>query len=203
MLQHEQLVLASASQIRKQLLEAAGLTFITEPANVDEDAIKQAVRGDDSTLRPADIAQLLAQTKASVVSESHPDALVIGSDQILVLEDQLISKPATKDKALDQLIELRGKTHELISAVAVVCRGETLWSYEDVARLSMRDVSSSFLGVYLAEMGDEVTKSVGAYQLEGLGIHLFEKIEGDYFTILGLPLLPLLTFLRTRNPPLV
>ncbi len=203
MLQHEELVLASASQIRKQLLEAAGLRFKTKPAGIDEAAIKEAVHAQENEIRPSDIAQLLAQTKASVVSEGYPDALVIGSDQILVAENRLVSKPATKDEALDQLIELRGKSHELISAVAVARNGEILWSFEDVARLSMRNVSTSFLGVYLAEMGEKVTDTVGAYQLEGLGVHLFEKIDGDYFTILGLPLLPLLAFLRSRNENLV
>ena len=203
MLQHEHLILASASKIRKQLLQAAGLKFDAEPAGVDEQTIKDAVRAQENEIRPADIAQILAQTKASVVSERHPDAVVIGSDQILVAQDKLLSKPATKDEALEQLIELRGKTHELISAVAVMRNGETLWSIEDIARLTMRDISTSFLGVYLAEMGEEVTKTVGAYQLEGIGVHLFEKIEGDYFTILGLPLLPLLAFLRTRNANLV
>ena len=203
MLQHENLMLASASSIRKQLLEAAGLRFDVEPADLDEEAIKQACLANDNDMRPGDIAQVLAQTKASVVSERHPDRLVIGSDQILVFEDRILNKPPTKDDALDQLIELRGKTHELVSAVAVSIGGEVLWSHEDVARLLMRDVSNSFLGAYLAEMGDKVTQSVGAYQLEALGVHLFEKVEGDYFTVLGLPLLPLLGFIRSRNQKLV
>lgn len=202
MLQCEPFILASASEIRKQLLRNAGLTFEVHPADLDETAIKQSVRVDEGNLRPADVAQLLAQTKASVVSERFPTQLVIGSDQILVHEDEILSKPISREAARDQLIAMRGKTHHLISAVAVSVGGQVVWSYEDVAHLTMRDVSNAFLGAYLAEMGDQVMTSVGAYQLEGLGIHLFDKVEGDYFTVLGLPMMPLLGFLRSRNKQL-
>lgn len=202
MLQCEPLILASASQIRKQLLLNAGLNFEVHPANLDEAAIKQSFLDNNSDPRPADVAQLLAQTKASVIAEQHPSKLVIGSDQILVHEGQIVSKPTSKDEALDQLIGMRGKTHDLVSAVAASIRDQIVWSYEDVAHLTMREVSNKFLGTYLADMGDTVTQTVGAYQLEGLGIHLFDKVEGDYFTVLGLPMLPLLDFLRSRNEQL-
>lgn len=203
MFQHEKLLLASASQIRRQLLEDAGLAIEVYPADLDEAAIKQAFLGDNAEAKPADIAQILAQTKAMVISETHPAHLVIGSDQILVHGDQILSKPNSTAQARDQLIDLRGKTHQLVSAVAVAVNGEVIWSYEDVAHLTMREVSNQFIGAYLAEMGDTVTQTVGAYKLEGLGIHLFEKVQGDYFTILGLPMLPLLKFLRTRNETLM
>jgi len=203
MLQHEKLVLGSSSQIRKQLLENAGLTFLTSAANLDEAAIKQSFLANEADANPTDVAQLLAQTKASVVSEKHAQHLVIGSDQILVHNGRIISKPNSSEEARDQLLDMRGKTHELISAVAVAKEGTVVWSYEDVARLSMRAVSNAFIGAYMAEMGETVMQTVGAYKLEGLGIHLFDTIDGDYFTILGLPMMPLLNFLRSRNPELV
>ena len=121
---------------------------------------------------------------------------------MLVHNDKVLSKPGSPAKARDPLIELRGDTHELVSAVAVAVGGQVIWSYEDVARLTMRAISNTFLGTYMAEMGDAVTQTVGAYKLEGLGIHLFDKVDGDYFTVLGLPVLPLLRFLRTRNSDL-
>ncbi len=203
MLQHEKLVLGSSSQIRRQLLENAGLTFLTSPASLDEEAIKQAFLENETDPNLADIAQLLAQTKASVVSEKHAGHLVVGSDQILVHDGKIFSKPDSIEEARDQLLDLRGKTHELVSAVAVAKDGAIVWSHEAVARLSMRAVSNAFIGAYMAEMGESVTQTVGAYKLEGLGIHLFDTIDGDYFTILGLPMLPLLNFLRARNPDLV
>ena len=203
MLQHGKLVLASASQIRRQLLAQAGLKFEVHPADLDEGAIKQAFFTEQNESKPSDVAQLLAQTKAMVVSDFYPDHTVIGSDQILVHEDKILSKPASPAEARDQLINLRGTTHELVSAVAIALGGKVQWSYEGIARLKMRDVSNAFIGTYLAAMGDEVTQSVGAYKLEGLGIHLFEEVDGDYFTILGLPMLPLLDHLRSKNPHLV
>lgn len=203
MLQHEDLVLASASHIRKQLLDSAGLRFKVHPADLDEAAIKQAFLADERDANPSDIAQLLAQTKAMVISEVYPRHLVIGSDQILIHEDRILSKPRTTNEAREQLLDMRGKTHELVSAIAVACDGSVAWSFEDTAQLSMRDISNTFIGTYLAAMGDEVTHSVGAYKLEGLGIHLFDQVKGNYHTILGLPLLPLLDYLRSRNPDLV
>ncbi|NNF76922.1 MAG: septum formation protein Maf [Rhizobiales bacterium] len=203
MLQHEKLVLASASQIRRQLLEYAGLSFQVHPADLDEAAIKQIFLTEQNEAKPSDIAQLLAQTKAVVVSELYPGHLVIGSDQILIHEDRILSKPGSTDEARNQLLDMRGKTHELVSAVAVALDGSVQWSFEDSAHLSMRKVSNAFVGNYLAGMGDEVTQSVGGYKLEGLGIHLFEKVRGNYHTILGLPMLPFLEFLRSRNPGLV
>ncbi|MCP5075662.1 MAG: septum formation inhibitor Maf [Rhodobacteraceae bacterium] len=203
MLQHEKLVLASASQIRRQLLECAGLSFQVHPADLDEAAIKQTFLADQSEAKPSDVAQLLAQTKAVVISELYPGHLVIGSDQILIHEDRILSKPGSTDEARGQLLDLRGKVHELVSAVAVAFDGSVQWSFEDTAHLSMREVSNVFVGSYLAAMGDEITQSVGAYKLEGLGIHLFDEVRGNYHTILGLPMLPLLKFLRSRNTGLV
>lgn len=202
MLQHEKLILASASQIRSELLRNAGLSFDIHPADLDEAAIKQVFLADNAEARPADIAQLLAQTKASVISEKYPHHLVIGSDQVLIHDGQVLSKPNSVHEARDQLLDLRGKTHELVSAIAVAADGQIIWSTEDVAYLSVRAISNQFVGTYLAEMGDTVTQTVGAYKLEGLGVHLFEKVQGDYFTILGLPMMPLLKFLRSRNQAL-
>ena len=197
-----ELVLASGSFIRRKLLEDAGLKFTVQPPDVDETAIKKAVQNGTESLPPADIAQILAQTKAQTVSGQNPDQLTIGADQVLSFEGRLYSKPHSTDAARDQLFELRGNSHELISAVCVARNGETLWSYEQSAVLTMRDFSNEFLGRYLAEMGETVCESVGGYKLEGRGVQLFEKIEGDYFTILGLPLLALLEFLRSQRPEL-
>jgi septum formation protein len=125
--------------------------------------------------------------------------LVIGADQVLVCDGKIFDKPSTKDEARDQLVTLRGKKHELVSAVAVARHGSTIWSHCAHAQLTMREFSNTFLGYYLAEMGEEITSSVGGYKFEGPGAQLFEKIEGDYFTILGLPLLALLEFLRSQD----
>ena len=198
-----EIILASGSQIRRHMLENAGLKISVHPADVDEDAIKSAVQNGTESLLPADVAQILAQTKTQTVSEFKPDALTIGADQVLAFEGTIYNKPKNKQEAQNQLLDLRGKNHELISAVAIAHAGEIIWSHEQSAVLTMRDFSNGFLGRYLAEMGDTVSESVGGYKLEGLGAQLFEKIDGDYFTILGLPLLPVLKFLRTRIPDLV
>ncbi len=192
----EPLVLASASAARAALLCGAGLDIEIKPATIDEPSIRAALGAGDRSLKPADIAMLLAHAKALDVSEKSAGRLVIGADQVLVCEGIRFDKPGTRDEARDQLIKLRGKRHELITAVVCARGGEILWSHEDVAALVMRDFSNEFLGGYLAAMGDEVLSSVGGYKLEGLGAQLFEHIEGDYFSILGLPLLALLSFLR-------
>ena len=202
MIEHEPIILASASKIRSSLLTNAGLSIIVQPADVDEGSIKDAFSQNGSQLPPADLAQLLAQTKAISVSEQHRGVLTIGADQILVHNGSILSKPVSVPDARDQLIDMRGKTHELISAVAVACDGEVLWSCEDIVRLTMRPFSNAFLGTYLANAGDGVKDTVGGYKLEGWGVHLFEKIEGDYFSVLGLPMIALLTYLRERNPNL-
>ncbi|MBI5322714.1 Maf family protein [Bradyrhizobium sp.] len=189
------LVLASQSRARQMLLENAGLTFEAVPADIDERAIQQK----SGLQKPGEIAALLAQAKALFVSAKMPDRYVVGADQTLALGQRLFSKPAGRAQAHEQLCALAGKTHELHSAVAVV-RGEKILSSEvSIARMTMRRLSDDEVETYLDAAGDRVTTSVGAYQLEGLGVHLFERIEADHFTILGLPLLPLLAFLRGQG----
>ena len=189
------LILASASPFRKAMLESAGLAFEVVPADIDERAIEAAI-GAESGVTPADVAQILARAKAEEVSTRFPDALVIGSDQTLSLGDEILHKARDMDEARRRLLHLSGKTHELNSAVALARQGETLWSHTGLARLSMRTLEPGFVGRYLAAAGPKVLGSVAAYQIEGLGIQLFDRIEGDHFTIVGLPLLPLLGKLR-------
>ena len=188
-------ILASQSITRKSLLDQAGLGVETIPANIDERAIQQK----SGLKNPADIATLLAGEKAKHVSALHPGRFVIGADQTLAMGDRLFSKPANRHAAADQLAALAGHTHHLHSAVSLVAEGQSLFSDVSVARMSMRKLTDTQIASYLDQAGDAVTISVGAYQLEGLGVNLFERIEGDHFTILGLPLLPLLAFLRGQN----
>lgn len=189
------LILASQSQARRTLLGNAGLDFEAIPADIDERGLQDASK----LSSPREIALLLAREKARAVSTQHPGRHVVGADQTLALGERLFSKPAGRPQALAQLRDLAGGSHELHSAVAVACDGNVLFEDVSVARMTMRPLSESELAVYLDAAGDAVTSSVGAYQLEGLGIHLFERIEGDHFTILGLPLLPLLAFLRRER----
>lgn len=189
------LVLASQSRARQMLLGNAGLAFQAVPADIDERAIQQK----SGLLKPGEIAALLAQEKALLISAKMPDRHVIGADQTLALGQRQFSKPAGRAQAAEQLRALAGNTHELHSAVAVARGGEILFSDVEVARMTMRQLSGEEIRAYLDTAGEAVTSSVGAYQLEGLGIHLFERIEGDHFTILGLPLLPLLAFLREQG----
>lgn len=193
------LILASASQARTEMLKNAGLTFDVQPADIDEAAIRSTFDDGTAAAAPSDIAVILAQTKATTISERNPGALVIGADQILVCDGELHSKPADKIAAREQLVRLRGKTHSLISAVACARDGQVEWYHDDAVHLTMRDFTNEFLGTYLALAGDAVTASVGAYQIEGPGVQLFSKVAGDYFTVLGMPLLPLLQYLRTQN----
>ncbi|OCW57337.1 Maf-like protein [Hoeflea olei] len=186
------LVLASASPFRKMLLANAGLSFEVEPAAVDERAIEDTLGDMDAE----DIALILADAKAHDVSERMTDALVIGSDQTLSLDGRMLHKPADMAEARRRLLDLSGRTHELNSAVVLARNGETLWRHVSIARLTMRKLDPGFIGRHLSNVGDRALSSVGAYQLEGEGIQLFEQIEGDYFTILGLPMLPLLAELR-------
>jgi septum formation protein len=186
------LVLASQSHARQMLLGNAGLAFEAAPADIDERAIQQK----SGLLKPGEIAALLAQEKAVFVSARMPDRYVIGADQTLALGARMFSKPDGRLQAAEQLQALAGNAHELHSAVAVARNGKVLFSDVSVARMTMRHLSSDEIRTYLDAAGDRVTTSVGAYQLEGLGVHLFERIDGDHFTILGLPLLPLLAFLR-------
>lgn len=189
------LVLASQSRARQVLLGSAGIAFEAVPADIDERALQQK----SGLVGPGEIAALLAQEKALHVSTRMPDRYVIGADQTLALGQRLFSKPAGRAQAHEQLRALAGDTHELHSAVAVARDGKVLFSNVSVARMRMRQLSGDEIRTYLDMAGDRVTTSVGAYQLEGLGVHLFERVEGDHFTILGLPLLPLLAFLRGQG----
>ncbi len=192
------LIRASASKSRARILEAAGLAFIVEPPGLDESAMRQAVSG-DRALSPHDVAEVLARAKAEAVSDLAPKAYVIGADQILALGKTMLSKPDSMEAARRQLLDLNGKTHTLHTAVAVATNGDTVWAETTVATLTMRKLSPEFIGRYLAAAGEEVLGSVGAYQLESLGAQLFDKIDGDYFSILGLPLIPLLDTLRREG----
>nr|WP_319514776.1 Maf-like protein [uncultured Cohaesibacter sp.] len=191
------LILASKSQARAQLLSNAGLSFETSVAQIDERAAEQPLLAAGAS--PADIATLLAQVKATEVSVRNPGALVIGADQTLGFGDKRFNKPEDDAAARRQLLELAGQSHQLNSAVVCAKDGEILWSHVSTATLTMRPLSPEEIGRYMARVGDQVRSSVGCYQLEGLGVQLFEKIDGDYFTILGLPLLPLLGYLRDHQ----
>ncbi|BCM16245.1 Maf-like protein [Mesorhizobium sp. J8] len=190
----EKIILASGSPFRKTMLVNAGLDIEAMPANVDERALEAPLK--DSGASPEDVASILAEAKATEVSERKPGALVLGCDQTLSLGDEIFHKPADMEGARRHLLALSGKTHQLNSA-AVLCRdGEVLWRHVGVASLTMRKLDPAFIGRHLARVGAKALSSVGAYQIEGEGIQLFEKIEGDYFTIVGLPLLPVLKELR-------
>lgn len=188
------IILASASPYRRNLLANAGLDFVCVRPGIDERAVEAPLR--DSGVTPEEVALVLATAKAMDVGESNPGKLVIGSDQTLSLDDELFHKPADMEGARRHLLALSGKTHRLNSAVVIVRDGETLWSHVGIARMTMRTLSPAFIGRYLARVGDRALSSVGAYQIEGEGIQLFETIEGDHFTIVGLPMLPLLAALR-------
>jgi septum formation protein len=188
------LILASASSARARILADAGLPAVVDPAAVDEEEIRAAFHAER---RGADAcATALAESKAIRVSARHPGALVLGADQILERAGRWFDKPTDIEAARAQLKALRGERHTLVSAAAVVRNGSVLWRTSDRAQLTMRGFSDDFLDAYMEAAGAELLGSVGAYRLEGLGAQLFERIEGDFFTILGLPLLPLLDFLR-------
>lgn len=190
-------ILASKSAVRAKLLREAGLTIDLDPSTIDERAIEAPAMAAGAS--PAAIAKLLAEEKARDVANRHQGRIVIGADQTLALGARRFSKPKDRQGAAEQLTSLRGKTHILASAAALVRDGEILWSDVSTAELTMRDFSSPYLEDYLDKMADKVTTTVGGYQLEGLGIQLFDRISGDYFTILGLPLLPLLAALRRHG----
>jgi nucleoside triphosphate pyrophosphatase len=190
------LVLASASAARASILRAAGLGIEIQPANVDEAAIRETLLDSSQSVTTEDVAIILGEAKALEVSAQRPEALVIAGDQILVFNDEILAKPPTIKDAYLQLNKLAGETHRLESSIVCAYNGETLWRHVSAAHLKMRTYSPVFAENYLAVLGAQALTSVGAYQLEGLGVQLFEKIEGDYFTILGLPMLPLLAFLR-------
>lgn len=178
------------------MLEAAGLSFTVEVPRVDEEAAKASLRAEG--LRPREQADALAELKALSVSRKQP-GFVIGADQMLAIEGAALDKPKDAAEARDHLIRLRGKTHELITAAVVAREGSVIWRHIDTPKLKMRAFSDAFMDDYLTRAGENVLRSVGAYQLEGLGAQLFERVEGDYFSVLGLPLLPLLAFLREHR----
>lgn len=191
------LVLASASTIRQQLLLNAGLQTEAHPARVDEDSIRLALQSEGAT--PRDVADTLAEMKARKLAERHRDAVVIGCDQVLVFDGEVWGKPGTRDAARAQLQRLRGQTHRLISAVVLYHEDRPVWRHIAEAQLTMRSFSETFLDDYIARNWDEIRHCVGGYQLEREGARLFSNVVGDHFTILGLPLLPLLNYLAQRG----
>jgi septum formation protein len=188
------LILASKSPFRAQILRNAGIAFRAEAAAVDERAAEAPLLKGGAA--PEEVASVLAEAKALDVSARFPEALVLGADQTLSLDDELFHKPADMQAARRHLLKLSGKTHILSSALVLAKRGETVWRHVSIARLTMRNLSAAFIGRHLAKVAAAALSSVGAYQYEGEGIQLFEEIDGDYFTIVGLPLLPLLAQLR-------
>jgi septum formation protein len=193
------IVLASGSRARRTMLEAAGAAFRVVVPDVDEEAIRSQWQRDGSTIDPKGLARALARAKAEEVSRREPASIVIGGDQVLALGDELFTKPVDVAAARDNLKRLAGRQHQLHSAVTLAIGGRERWGHVGTALLDMREVSDAFLDDYLARVGDRVLGSVGAYELEGLGVQLFERIEGDFFTILGMPLLALLGELRARG----
>ena len=189
----ETIILASGSPFRKAMLINAGVAIEAVPADVDERVLEAPLQG----VSPEDVAAILAEAKATEVSERKPGALVLGCDQTLSLGDEVFHKPADMEGARRHLLALSGKTHQLNSAAVLVRNGEVLWRHVGIASLTMRKLDPAFIGRHLARVGAKALSSVGAYQIEGEGIQLFEKIEGDYFTIVGLPLLSVLAELRS------
>jgi septum formation protein len=195
--QQSPIVLASASPVRKTLLLAAGLDIDIIPAHIDEDEIKRALKGEG--IDAGDGATRLAEMKAQRISAAHPGRLVIGADQILVCNGTWFDKPADLNDARAHLRTLRGRPHELATSAVIVRDGRRIWHHAERPKLTMRPFTDSFIDDYLARAGGDILSSVGAYHLEGIGVQLFSRIEGDYFSILGLPLLPLLAFLREHG----
>ncbi|MDY8108030.1 Maf-like protein [Fulvimarina sp. 2208YS6-2-32] len=191
------IVLASSSVHRRELLKNAGVDFTAEASDIDERDVEAPLKG--SGVSPDEIAQILAEAKAVDVSERHPGHLVIGADQTLSLGDQVFHKPANMEEARRALLSLSGQTHHLNSAVVLVLDGAVIWRHTSIAALTMRKLDPGFIGRYLAHAGQKALTSVGGYQIEREGIQLMEAIDGDYFTIIGLPLLPLLKELRARG----
>jgi len=190
------LILASGSAARRRMLEAAGLMFEVEAPRVDEEAIKTSLRAEG--VRPRDQADALAEVKALSISRRRP-GYVVGGDQMLAIDDDTLDKPKDMAEARAHLMRLRGKAHHLICAAVVAKDGAVIWRHIETPRLQMRAFSDAFLDEYLAQAGEVILSSVGAYQLEGLGAQLFDRVEGDYFSVLGLPLLALMRFLREHG----
>lgn len=189
------LILASRSASRRAVLSAAQIPHEALPADIDERAAEQNAE----SAQPDAVARHLAQAKARAIAAQHPGRIVLGADQTLALGTKRFSKPRDRTAAADQLAQLSGRAHQLHSGLAVIRDGNTLWSSVETATLTMRALSPAFIESYLDAAGEAVSASVGGYQLEALGIHLFERIEGDHFTILGLPMIPLLQFFRAQG----
>ncbi len=194
-----QIVLASASRARREMLAAAGVPFTVDPADLDELALRNKLLAENRPVALSDIAEALAGAKAEEVSRRHAGSLVVAGDQVLAFGPELLTKAKDVKAARATLMKLRGREHELHSAVAFAKDGHIVWVHVATARLFMRDFSDAFLDDYLVRAGERICQSVGAYELEGLGVQLFARIEGDYFTVLGLPLLPALEELRARG----
>jgi septum formation protein len=193
------LILASGSRYRREMLEAAGVPVRVVPAEVDEPAIRAALQDDNPEIDAAEVAEVLARAKAGQVSARFPEAVVIGADQVLVCGGEIFGKPAGVGAARAQLMRLSGLAHALPTAVVLAEQGRTAWVHVEEPILTMRRFSEAFLDRYIEMAGAAVTETVGGYAIEGRGVQLFEKIEGDYFSIIGLPLIPLLEALRARG----
>ena len=193
----DKIILASGSAIRADLLRQADVAFTVQIARIDEGAVRASLQADNAS--PRDIADTLAELKAQKIASRHPDALVIGCDQILAFDQEILTKPDTKAQAVDQLRALRGRKHQLMSAAVIYGEGKPLWRHVGTVRLHMRDASDDYLAAYVDRNWDSIRHAVGAYKLEEEGVRLFTRIEGDYFNVLGLPLLELLSYLTLRG----
>ncbi|MEO0931142.1 MAG: Maf family nucleotide pyrophosphatase [Pseudomonadota bacterium] len=193
----ERIILASGSVIRSQLLQNAAVAHEVIPARLDEDAVKSSLGAEGAS--PRDVADVLAELKAQRIGAKHSDALVIGCDQVLAFGQDILSKPRTPDEASDQICRLRGQKHQLLSAAVIYGEGKPLWRHVGTVRLHMRDLSDDFIDDYVDRNWQSIKDAVGSYKLEEEGVRLFTRIEGDYFNVLGLPLLELLSYLTLRG----